>query len=81
MELGRQARRKETLQAINCPVLMLMSEGDKAASPKQARKAFERIGSPEKEAVWYSRRSNHHLLREWDRENTKQRIVDFLSSF
>jgi carboxylesterase len=81
MDLGRRARRKETLQAVNCPVLMLMSEGDKAASPKEARKAFERIGSSEKTAVWYSRRNNHHLLREWDRENAKQRIVDFLRSF
>ena len=80
MDLGRRARRKETLQAVKCPVLMLMSEGDEAASPKRAREAFERIGSNRKILNWRPRRDNHHLLREWDREEVKQTIVDFLGT-
>lgn len=77
--LGRQARRPETLGRIQCPVLLMISEGDMAASPRAARKAYDALGSPAKQACWVHRRSNHHLFWDWDAEDCKATVVDFLS--
>lgn len=80
MKLGEQASNEETLRKIQCPVLLLHSRGDEAASPDSAERAFSSIGSTSKEIVWYTPRSNHHLLSDYDREDVKGRIMKFLSA-
>jgi carboxylesterase len=79
LEIGRDARSRSTLEAIDGPVLLVMSEGDDAASPRAARAAFETIGSADKRALWLTR-SNHHLFWDWDREQVKSEIVAFLAA-
>ena len=58
---------------------MVGTEGDEAASPRRAKAAFERLASPHKEDLWLTRRSNHHLLLDYEREQAKQKIVEFLT--
>ena len=77
--LGKAARRPETLRKVTCPVLLLHSEGDEAASIGRARKAFDQLGSPRKEAVWLQK-SNHIIFWDYDRDEVKQRVEEFLLS-
>ena len=76
--LGKEAREPATLQAVKCPVLMLISQGDEAASPRQARRAFGLLGSADKTFIDIPKRNNHHIFWDWDHDQTKQQIVDFL---
>ncbi|MCE5230976.1 alpha/beta fold hydrolase [bacterium] len=78
MTLGRKARTPETLAAIKCPVLMVASEGDMASSPRWCHKAFARIGATNKHEVWFTTRSNHHLMWDYDREEAKRAIQEFV---
>jgi len=78
--LGNEARRPETLSAVLCPVLLVMSEGDEAASPTAARKALACMGFPDKTIRMFSARSNHHLLSDYDREEAKEAILEFLAT-
>jgi len=77
IELGKRARQPEVLGRIRCPVLVLHSNGDRAASPRRSEKAFELIGSQDKRIVWYED-SNHHILWDYDREAAKAEIRSFL---
>ena len=77
--LGRRARDPKTLGAVDCPVLMITSVGDEAASPHRARRAMERIGSDHVRELWLER-SNHHIFWDWERELVKQAIADFLTA-
>lgn len=76
--LGRQARDPQTLEKITVPLLMVQAEGDEAASPKAGREAFERIRSPDKTHRMFSERSNHHLLWDYEAEEAKAVILEFL---
>lgn len=80
IELGKLARQPETLGAIDCPVLMVMAEGDQAASPRRAGDAFDQIAADRKQAVWLSERSNHQILWDYEREEAKQAVLDFLTT-
>lgn len=79
-ELGRRALDEDVLARVKRPVLMLHSEGDEAASPEAARRAYERIGSADKEAFWLPERNNHHLLWDYDGDLAADRIVEFLTA-
>lgn len=76
--LGKAARQPECLDRITCPVLLVMARGDRAASPRRAARAFGAIGSTDKQAHWFSKRSNHHLLWDWEGEDAKELIIDHL---
>lgn len=78
MTLGRRARKPETLGAVTCPVLMVFSEGDEASSPWRGRQAFARIGSERKSELWFTAKSNHHILYDFDRDEAKAAIVKFV---
>ena len=54
------------------------SWGDDAACPDRAAKAFEMIGSGDKEIAWFDR-SNHHILWDYDGEEAANRIENFLT--
>lgn len=77
--LGELAREPATLGAILTPTLVLHAEGDNAASPDATRRAFENIGASDKRIVWYTRRSNHHLLWDYDAEDVKRQILEFIA--
>lgn len=77
INLGKQARDPDLLARVNCPVLVLHSHGDQAASPSRSEKAFESIGSQDKRIKWYEE-SNHHILWDYDQEDAKKEIVEFL---
>lgn len=78
IELAERACSPETLAKVTCPTLVLYSAGDKAACPKTTARAIKHIGSNEKEFVCYTKRSNHHLLWDYDAEDVKQRVSEFL---
>lgn len=78
LALGRQARQPQTLQAVKCPVLVISSVGDEAASPDRVREAFPLLASPRKQAHWLTARSNHQVFWDYDREEVKTAVVDFL---
>lgn len=75
--LGREARAEGTLAAIHCPVLLVMSQGDEAASPSRARAAIEAMASAEKQEVWLTR-SNHTIFWDYEREVAKTAVIAFL---
>lgn len=76
--LGRRARQPETLEKITVPLLMVQAEGDEAASPKAGREAFEAMGSSDKTRRMFSERSNHHLLWDYEAEEARAVILEFL---
>ena len=79
VELGVEARRKDVLEKVKCPVLMIHSSGDMAASFSASRRAYALLGSEDKESLWLTR-SNHHIFWDYDRAALKKRIADFLLS-
>ncbi|MBI4559169.1 MAG: alpha/beta fold hydrolase [Candidatus Hydrogenedentes bacterium] len=78
-ELGAQAQDPETLKLVTCPVLLLHGRGDVAASPQAAEKAFEAMGSTNKQAVWLER-SNHHVFWDYDAKEVAEEVLAFLDS-
>lgn len=77
IHLGKEARDPDLLAKVSCPVLVLHSQGDQAASPSRSEAAFEAIGSQDKRIKWYEE-SNHHILWDYDEVDAKQEIVEFL---
>lgn len=77
MKLGKKARQEKVLERVKCPVLVVQSAGDEAASPKAAREAYNLMGAEEKDLVWLTR-SNHIVLWDYDRERAKHCIERFL---
>lgn len=78
MQLGRAAGRPETLGRVQCPVLLVHSRTDDAASPAAAAKAFEGFGSAKKRAVWIEK-SNHVICWDYDAEQVLTETVEFLA--
>ena len=77
--IGRSAKRPAVLKQITCPVLLLHSMGDKAASPKAAARAFAALGAEQKRAVWLER-SNHHIFWDFEREEVAREILNFVGA-
>jgi carboxylesterase len=77
VSLGDRARDPALLGRISCPLLLLHSEGDMAASASASAAAFESFGSGEKEYLSFTR-SDHHILWDYDGEEAALRIVEFL---
>lgn len=78
VEIGRRASRPEILGKIVCPVLVLHSEGDEAASPQASASAFALIASKDKRIRWFSKRSNHHLFWDYDAKDAVAEVIGFL---
>ncbi|GMV93496.1 MAG: carboxylesterase [Candidatus Hydrogenedentota bacterium] len=78
-DLGRRVRAPEVLNNVNCPVLMLHSHGDVAASPEAAERAFEGMAATDKELVWLPN-SNHHIYWDYDRDQVEREIAKFAVS-
>jgi carboxylesterase len=78
MRLGRAAGRHETLARVQCPVLLIHSRNDEAASPAVAAQAFDSLGSTDKRAVWLEK-SNHVICWDYDAEEVLTETVAFLA--
>ncbi len=76
-EIGRRANRAEVLDNVKCPVLLVHSRADEAASPEAAARAFGAIASNDKRALWLTR-SNHVIFWDLEREQVGDEIQDFL---
>jgi esterase/lipase len=57
---------------------MVQAEGDEAASPEAARNAFKAMASRDKTHRLFSDRSNHHLLWDYEAEEAKAVILEFI---
>jgi carboxylesterase len=78
-EIGRRFRQETDPAQVTCPVLMLLAPGDDVVSPRLARKFFRQLPN-EKSILWEAERSNHHILRDYDRHEAIERIVEFLDT-
>jgi carboxylesterase len=78
-ELGRRVNESDVLDNVTCPVLMLHSRGDVAASPDAAERAFNAISSADKELVWLPN-SNHHIYWDYDRDLVEREIEEFAAN-
>ena len=76
-ELGDSARRQEVLESISCPVLVIHSHNDMAASPEASHAAYEIMTTPQKRFVWLER-SNHLIFWDYDREKVTDEILNFI---
>lgn len=63
------------LEACRSPLQMVISSGDHAADPEAARRAYERLRSPDKQLLVVER-SDHHVLLDHD----AQAILSFLEA-
>lgn len=75
--IGREANQDQILGNIHCPVLILHSWGDAAASFQSARKAFDRMASSDKKFVELHD-SNHHIFWDYEQEQVMREIEEFV---
>jgi esterase/lipase len=67
------------LEAVEEPVLMVVSDGDEAADPERAVEAFEGLHSAEKELLRVQD-SSHQLLHDFDADQVSAALVAFLTA-
>ena len=65
------------LPNVKAPTLMIQSREDNRVSPPAAQRAFDRIGTRDKELVWLTG-AGHVITVDYGREQIFQRVVDFL---
>jgi carboxylesterase len=70
-------RTLRALPAVRAPILIMHSKNDHTVHPINARLIHDRIGSEEKELVWFDR-SYHVLPLDFDREDVFGRTYDFI---
>jgi len=78
-DVGKRARQPEVLQNVKCPVLFIHADGDTAASPKAAWKAFDAMASANKQAVRLTR-SDHHIFWDYEHEEVMEKVLAFIAS-
>lgn len=77
--LHRTVRRAiALLPNVKAPTLMIQSREDNRVSPSAAQRAFDRIGTRDKELVWLSG-AGHVITVDYGREQIFQRVADFLA--
>jgi alpha-beta hydrolase superfamily lysophospholipase len=77
MLLGLAGRANDDLLAkIRCPVLLLHSHNDQAASPEAAGDALAKMPAQTKKTVWLDR-SNHILFWDYDADQAIAETVGF----
>lgn len=75
-ELGRIAGAPETLKSITCPVLVVHSPKDIAASFEASAAAFEAMPAKDKRFVKLEN-TDHHLFWDFDREQVYREVLAF----
>lgn len=76
-EIGRRVNEAAVLESIRCPVLMIHSRRDVAASPQAAERALHAMASERKRLVWVDR-SNHHVFWDYEAETVAREVESFL---
>ena len=74
-ELRAKLAAPGVLENCRSPLSMVISSGDRAADPRAAQRAYERLGSPDKGLLVVDR-SDHQLLLDFD----AQAILSFLEA-
>ncbi|MFP4381832.1 MAG: alpha/beta hydrolase [Candidatus Sumerlaeia bacterium] len=77
-DLAKIAADEENLEKIDCPVLMIHAHGDDTASPRAARKVFEKMDSEDKRWVWLEK-SNHIICWDYDKEIVFENVRKFFA--
>ena len=65
------------LPAIHTPTLMIHSREDNRLSPEEAQRAFDRIGSREKQLVWLTG-AGHVITVDYGKERVFELVADWL---
>jgi carboxylesterase len=76
-ELRRRAVEQVNPDALTMPVLLLYGTGDGVCSPAAMDEYLDEMASDRKQTVVY-RRSDHHLLHDYDGEEATKAITEFL---
>lgn len=66
------------LPNVKAPTLMIQSREDNRVPPAAAQRAFDRIGTADKELVWLAG-AGHVITVDYGREQIFQRVVDFFA--
>jgi carboxylesterase len=74
-ELNR--RIEQDLARVTSPLLLMHSQHDKTASPLSSQIIYDRVGSQDKELVWFDR-SGHEMMMDRDRERVFELIMAFV---
>lgn len=77
--VAERARDPELLGAYTCPVLAIVSNGDRVADPHAAKRAYAKLGSTDTE-LFELTESNHVLLWDVETEAVLDALVPFLTS-
>ena len=78
LSLGAAAQEKALLRKIQCPLLWIHSQRDRAASIVAAQKAVSAMPSSNKHVTWLPH-SNHHIFWDYDQELVRNAINTFLA--
>ena len=78
-ELRRRALHQTDVSRLDMPALLLYSTGDQVCSWSAVERHFDRMPAAGKRTVAF-RRSNHHILRDYDREDAVRAVVDFVTA-
>ena len=76
--LSQEAGKRETLDAIHCPVLLVHSRGDSVTSLDAAEKAVAAMPAEHKETVVLER-SDHVIFWDYDAEIVSAAVLKFLA--
>ncbi|MCX5771571.1 MAG: alpha/beta fold hydrolase [Candidatus Hydrogenedentes bacterium] len=76
MGLAELANNPGLLAKILCPVLLIHSRNDQAASPKAAQDALNLISSKNKKTIWVDK-SNHILFWDYDADQAINETITF----
>src|SRR5262245_25557439 len=79
VSIERAGRRVEAaLPRITAPILIVGARSDRVVHPQVAQVVHDRVGSAEKQLVWFER-SGHELLLDCEADAVADRVGQFLS--
>ncbi len=76
---GSQAIEKN-LSRVKAPLLIIHSRKDKTIPPHAAEILFEKVGSKQKELVWFEK-SGHEMMQDLEAEAVFERIMKFVLQY
>ncbi|MBI1320149.1 MAG: alpha/beta fold hydrolase [Candidatus Hydrogenedens sp.] len=77
MQVCRRVHDTEPWNAIDCPLLLIHSKGDKVTNPAMSAEVFPKFASEDKELFWLER-SNHVYFWDYDAEAVNTKVLEFL---
>lgn len=77
MRLMRQVRKE--LPRVTTPILVMQGERDQVVPLDSAQEIFDRVGSADKELVWFER-SGHGIVEDIEREEVWRQVYGFIAA-